>query len=147
MRGVVAHVPLSHADGEVDAVTDQPRDAAVAAARNLWNEWPEASTEEESIALIARAIAAHTEAAVKGWETESIRKVIAAETADLTARLAAAEGERDRQYDENVDLIAKNYALKAAVEQARAKLASFWLRLTAITGDMDEALTSAGEAT
>ena len=40
----------------------------------------------------------------------------------LIARLTTAEAERDRQYDENVDLIAKNHALKAAAMGVEAAM-------------------------
>jgi chromosome segregation ATPase len=114
---------------------------------------------ERWLMLAQSVLAAHTEAAVKAlraeWKDSDEQYQHAysqrvdemnraeAEVRDLTARLAAAEGdkdvlaehaeaalrerdtlkaERDRQYDENVDLIAKNHALKAALAQARGEL-------------------------
>jgi hypothetical protein len=75
-------------------MTDQPRDAAVEAARNLVHAWT--SRKGYEIELLIETIAAHTEAAVKGKKAELEKvwgyvKDHARVIDDLTARLAATE--------------------------------------------------------
>ena len=114
--------------------TDQPRDAGVEVARKLIEDWGRKFVPDRRIITVAEAkalvdaIAAHTEAAVQQERNEGQVRLANA-VADLTARLAAAEGTLKAWVDnfgcEQSDHAKTRAALAAAEAQVETLGAGF----------------------